>query len=62
MLLGDILSDRYREKMALANPISEGLHLNDFEELHLIHELLQRVSPTLTKGLEVLNLLNINID
>jgi hypothetical protein len=48
--------------MALANPISEGLHLNDFEELHLIHELLQRVSPTLTKGLEVLNLLNVNVD
>lgn len=62
LLLGDILSNGYRKKMALSDPISEGLHLNDFEELHFIHELLQRVGPTLTKGLEVLNLLNVDVN
>lgn len=48
--------------MTLADLISEGLHLNNFQELHLIHELLEREGPTLPEGLEVFGLFDVKVN
>lgn len=63
LLGGDVLSDGDGEQVLLGGgSVGQGVHLQDFQELHLIHELSQRICPSLADGLEVLNLLFIQID
>jgi hypothetical protein len=62
LFLSTVLSDRHREETLVSNRVSQGLHLQYFKKLGLIHEFIERVGPSLGNSLKILNLLNINID
>lgn len=57
-----MLSDRYREQVLIANAVSDGLHVKNFQELQLIHKFIEGCCPSLTKSLQVFCLLNIYFD
>jgi hypothetical protein len=40
----------------------KGFHVDNFEELHFIHELVQGEGPSLSNGLQVFSLFNINVN
>lgn len=55
LLFGDVLCDRHGEEVS--NSVnSEGLLVHDLEQFHLVHESFERVSPTISDGLEELKL------
>ena len=55
------LGDGNREEVALALGVSDGLHVHDLEELELVHEAVEGVSPAVTDGLEVLDLMLVDV-
>lgn len=55
------LGDRDGEEMTLALGVGDGLHVHDLEELELVHESLEWVSPAITNGLEVLDLVLVDV-
>jgi len=55
LIFSDVLSNRHGEEVT--NTInSEGLLVHDLEQFHLVHESFEGVSPTVTDGLEELEL------
>ena len=57
LLLGSHrLGDGHREEVASALSVGESLHVHDLEELELVHEAVEGCGPTITDGLEVLDL------
>jgi len=47
--------------MALALVVSDSLHVHDLEELELVHEAVEGCGPAVTDGLEVLDLVPVDI-
>lgn len=56
LLSGHILGDWDREQFLMSYTISNGLHLHNFKKLHFVHEISQRISPSLSDGLEIFHL------
>lgn len=63
-LLGssDVLGDGNREEMSLSFSVGQSAHLHNFENFHFVHEALEGEGPALTDGLEVLNLVDIDVN
>jgi len=61
LLSSDILSDGDGKKVLLALGVSEGLHVHDLEELELVHELVKGSGEAITDGLEVLDLMLVDV-
>ena len=61
LLSSDRLGDGNREKLAFAVLVSDGLHVDDLEELELVHEAVERGGPAVTNSLEVLNLVLVDV-
>ena len=57
LLSSNILSDRNGEEVTSSFAISEGLHVHDFEKLHLVHESSERGSETISNSLKIFNLM-----
>lgn len=43
----------------MASGVRQSFHVDDLEQLELVHELVEGVSPSLTNCLDVLSLLNV---
>jgi len=56
------LGDGDGEKVTLALAVGDGLHVHDLEELELVHESLEWVGPAVTNGLEVLDLVLVDVE
>ena len=57
-----VLGDGNREEVAFALTVGNGLHVHDLEELKLVHESIQGVGPAITDGLEVLDLVTVDVE
>ena len=56
------LGDGDGEEVASALAVGKGLHVHDLEELELVHEAVEGCCPTITDGLEVLDLVLVDIE
>lgn len=57
-----MLGDGHGHEVSLAGGVGEGFHLDDFEDLHFIHELGQWESPSLGNSLKIFHLFNVDVD
>jgi hypothetical protein len=62
LLFGDGLGDGDGEQVFVALFVSNCLHLDHFKNLHFIHEVCQRISPSLSNSLEVFDLFKVDLD
>jgi len=62
LLFGDVLGDWYWEEVSLSNIVSNSFQLDNFKELELIHEFVQRIWPSLCNSLKIFSLFNVDVD
>lgn len=56
---GNVMSNWNRQNVLLSISIGDGIHVHRFEKLLLVHKSLEWVSPSLSNGVEVVDLFEI---
>jgi hypothetical protein len=61
LLIGHILSNLYRKKVAFTVGVTHSFHVQALKQFSFVHEALEGESPTVSNRLKILSLLDVNI-